>query len=116
MFRDLPFPIVVIAAAAMSLAVAAALRIWLIEVPAIGWRCNVADPPTWCFAFQGLGIFLRAQIFGAVCLILAIVAFFADSRTLAVAAVAAGAAALVLYNAEFGAAAVLLGAVRAVRL
>ncbi len=114
--KAVPFSIVVLGAVALSLALAAALRVWLIEVPAIGWRCTAVDAPAWCFLFQGLGVFLRAQIFGVVCLIMAVAAFFASSRAITVAAVAAGAAALVLYNAELGAAAVLVGAMRAVRL
>lgn len=111
-----PFPLMLSAVAAVSLALAAALRIWLIEIPAIGWRCDGADPPAWCHLFLGLGVFLRAQIFGVICLIMAIAAFFASSRALALAAVAAGAAALILYNAELGAAAVLIAAIRGVRL
>ena len=64
----------------------------------------------------GLGFVLRSQTFGMVCLLLAAVAFVRSSRTLAGLAVAAGAAGLVLYNAELGAAAALIGALRAVRL
>jgi hypothetical protein len=112
----LPYAARVIAAAVLALALAAALRFWLLEVPAIGWQCRVVDPPLWCRLFAGFGFFLRSHAFGVASLLIAGAAFFAAKRSLAMIAIASGAAGLVLYNAELGAAAALLGAMRAVRL
>lgn len=114
--RVLSFPFPTLVSAGIAMAAAMAVRLWLLEVPAFGWRCAGADAPAWCAVYGGLGWLLRSQALGAVALLLAAVAVFASGRSAVIAAAAAGAAALVLYNAELGAAAVLLAALRAARL
>lgn len=114
--KALPFPLVTFASAALATAAAMAVRFWLLEVPAIGWRCAGTDAPAWCSLYAGLGWLLSSQGFGAIAMAAAGIAIFSSSRPAVLAAAAAGAAALVLYNAELGAAAVLLAALRAVRL
>jgi hypothetical protein len=114
--KTLSFPLLVLAAAVLAAGAAFGLRLWLLEVPAIGWRCAESGAPGWCAPYAGLGWLLRSQAFGLAAAALAAFALFASSRTAVLAAAAAGAAALVLYNAELGAAALLLAALRAVRL
>lgn len=114
--KTLSFPLLALASAALAAGVAMAARLWLLEVPAIGWRCAESGAPGWCGLYAGLGWLLRSQAFGWAAAALAAFALFASSRTAVLAAVAAGAMPLVLYNAQLGAAAVLLAALRAVRL
>jgi hypothetical protein len=114
--RTLSFPLLALASAAIAAGAAMAARLWLLEVPAIGWRCAGSGAPGWCGLYAGLGWLLRSHAFGWAAAALAAFALFASSRAVVLAAAAAGAVALVLYNAEFGAAAVLLAALRAVRL
>lgn len=114
--KSWPYAVGLVGTVAAVLALALALRVWLLEVPAIGWQCTVEASPPWCVPLAGLGFILRSQAFGMVCLLIAIAAFVRSSRMLAGLAIAAGTAALVLYNAELGASAALLGALRAVRL
>lgn len=114
--KAVPFPIVTVAAAAVALAAAGAVRLEVLEVPAIGWRCAGEDAPAWCLVFAGFGWLLRNQALGAFAVIAAATALLRSSRLAVVAAAAAAAAALVLYNAELGATALLLASLRAVRL
>jgi hypothetical protein len=114
--KTLSFPLVVLVAALLAAAAAFALRLWLLEVPSLGWRCADSGAPWWCGPYAGLGWLLRSQAFGWAAAALAAVALFASSRTAVLAAAGAGVIALVLYNAELGAAAFLLAALRAVRL
>jgi len=113
--KALPFPVLALAAATVATAGGWAVRVWLLEVPAIGWRCAADAAPAWCPLYAGFGWLLRSHGLGALALATAIIAFFASSRLAVLAAAAAGALALMLYNAELGAAAVLLAALRAVR-
>jgi hypothetical protein len=108
--------VLVLASAVAAAGAGFALRLWLLEVPSIGWRCAEGGAPWWCPLYAGLGWLLRSQAFGWAAAALAAFALFASSRTAVLAAAAAGAMALVLYNAELGAAALLLAALRAVRL
>ena len=114
--KVLPFPFLALASAAVAMAVGWAARLWVLEVPAIGWRCAAEAAPPWCSLYAGFGWLLRSQVFGAVALAAAVVALLGSSRAAVLAATFAGALALVLYNAELGAAAVLLAALRAIRL
>ena len=105
-------------AAAVSLivlALAFAARRWIVEPQAIGFACQ-AGGLWWCpgraaliatFAHGGLGV----ASLGA-----GIASFVTRRAWVAVAAVARGLAALVLYNYEFGAAGTLLGTLRFARL
>ncbi|HSO42152.1 MAG TPA: hypothetical protein VLR47_04815 [Rhodospirillales bacterium] len=114
--KVLPIPVAALACAAVAAAVALAVRHLLLEVPAIGWRCVEAGAPAWCSLYAGLGWLLRTQALGAAAAAVATMALLTSSRVAVCVAAAAGAAALVLYNAELGAVAVLLAALRAVRL
>lgn len=114
--KAMPFAIHALAWAAAALGVAMVLRVWLLEVPAIGWRCAEPEAPGWCAAYAVFGWLLRSQILGGMAAALGVFALVASSRRAVAAAAAGGAAALVLYNADLGAAALLLAALRAVRL
>ena len=114
--RAVPSPLLALACAATAAAAATAVRVWLLEVPAIGWRCAETGAPGWCGLYAGFGWLIRGQALGLAAAAFAVFALFGSSRWAVAAAAAAGAAALVLYNAELGAAALLLAALRAVRL
>lgn len=114
--KAVPFPIVTVAAAAVALAAAGAVRLEVLEVPAIGWRCAGESAPAWCLVSAGLGWLLRNQGLGAFAVIVAGAALLRSSRLAVAAAAATATAALVLYNAELGASALLLASLRAVRL
>lgn len=113
--KALPFPVLAVGAAVAAMAGGWAVRVWLLEVPAIGWRCAADAAPAWCPLYAWFGWLLRSHGLGAVALAAAVIALFASSRLAVLAAAAAGALALMLYNAELGAAALLLASLRAVR-
>lgn len=114
--KAVPFLLLALGCAATAAAAAMAIRVWLLEVPAIGWRCAEAGAPGWCGLYAGFGWLIRGEALGLAAAALAVFALFGSSRWAVAAAAAAGAAALVLYNAELGAAALLFAALRAVRL
>jgi hypothetical protein len=95
---------------------AAWLRYGLIEPPAMAQACTAAQAPAWCALRQALVLGFLYEIYGAVAILVAVLALLRRARTLAWLAAALGALALQLYNYEPGALALLVGCLRLVHL
>lgn len=96
-----------------------AVRFGLIESSAIGQLCSSSHAPWWCGVRTALVLGFLHHVYGVAALIGAVLAL--TSRRHALAALAAlaaalGAVALLLYGAEAGALALLIGSLRLLRL
>lgn len=99
-----------------GLAAGAAVRYGIIEPPALGWACQVAEPPPWCLPRHGLIAALQWGALGWAALGFALLALFGGGRRISIAAAGFGAAGLFLYGAGPGSVALLLALMRALRL
>lgn len=95
---------------------AAWLRYGLVEQPALADLCTVAAAPAWCPLRQALVLGFLHEAYGVAALAASALALWRRSIVLATLAAALGGFALVLYNFEPGALALLLGCLRLVRL
>lgn len=95
---------------------AAWLRYGLIEQPALADLCSTANVPAWCPLRQALVLGFLHEAYGVAALAIAALALWRRSIALAAFAATLGGFALVLYNFEPGAVALLLGCLRLVRL
>lgn len=95
---------------------AALVRYLAIQPHAIGHLCRAADAPLWCAVRQGVVLAFGFEAFGLAALGCGFVAMVRGGAGWSGAAMALGGAALVLYNADFGAVGFLLGLVRLARL
>jgi len=95
---------------------AAWLRYGLIEQPALADLCSSTQPPAWCPLRQTLVLGFLHEIYGIAAIVAAALSLLRRSRVLAWLAAALGAFALLLYNCEPGALALLVGCLRLVRV
>ena len=95
---------------------AAALRLQLIEPPALAHQCTVAAAPAWCGLRQSLILGFLHHIYGYFAAAAAVLALLLPRRVLAWLAAALGAFALQMYCYELGAFALLVGCLRLARL
>ena len=105
-------------AVALALGVAAtamALRYLAIEPQAIGIACANPPAPWWCVPRGVLVLGFRHDALGIAAIVLAVAAWLFSPRALAVAALAVGAAGLVLYNAGAASVAAVLAILRLLR-
>jgi hypothetical protein len=98
-----------------ALGVAVALRFLVVEPPEFAWTCQSLTPPWWCPLRTAAIVALRAGAAGFLALALSLWAIVRRSRPAALAALAVGAAGLVLYVPEPAAGGVLLGALALLR-
>lgn len=101
--------------AAVSMAVAYAIRFGLVEPPQTAWACQAVSPPWWCPLWMVTTESLRLGVTGFAALACGLVAVWRGGRRLALAAVGLGAAGLALYGPEPAAGGVLLGAMALLR-
>jgi hypothetical protein len=100
---------------AASLAAAMAFRYQVVEPAAIGLVCDAGGGPWWCgLRAMVIALFSHGAL-GLASLIAGLLAHLLDWRWLALVALVAGAAGLVLYNADTGAAGFVIGLLHAVR-
>jgi hypothetical protein len=104
-----------LAVALLVLALALAARRWVVEPEALGFACR-SGGPWWCPVRAALIATFAHGVLGFVSLVTGLVSFATRRAWVAVLAMSLGFAALVLYNYEFGALGVLLGALRFARL
>lgn len=95
---------------------AAWLRYGLIEQPALAELCSAAQPPWWCPLRLTLVLGFLHGVYGYAALAVTALALWRRSATLAALAAACGAFALLLYNVDGGALALLLACLRLVHL
>lgn len=96
-------------------AAAAALRLAVIEPPAVAHLCTGGDGPAWCVGRHWAVLAFLDYGYGYAALAAALLALAWRSPFAAWLAAASGLAALVLYCAEAGAIALLVGALRLAR-
>ena len=94
----------------------AAVRFELIESSAIGQLCSSAHAPWWCSVRTALVLAFLHHVYGVAALIGAALALISRRHALAWLAAALGIFALLLYGAEAGALALLIGSLRLLRL
>ena len=92
------------------------LRYGLIESSQLAQLCDVAGSPLWCTWRQWLVLGFLHNIYGTVALVAAIIAVFSQRLDAAWLAAALGLFALVLYCFQSGAIALLIGALRLLRV
>ena len=92
------------------------LRYGLIESSQLAQLCDVAGSPLWCTWRQWLVLGFLHNIYGTVALVAAIIAVFSQRLAAAWLAAALGLFALVLYCFQSGAIALLIGALRLLRV
>lgn len=110
-----PFYWIAVPAVLLALGAAMALRYQVIEPSAVGLLCAAGAGPWWCgLRAVAIGLFGSGAI-GLASLGAGIFAHLLDRRGLALVALLAGAAGLVLYNADAAAAGAVIGLLRAVR-
>lgn len=95
---------------------AAWLRYGLIEQPALADLCASTQAPAWCPLRQALVMGFLHEVYGIAAVIVAALSLLRRSRALAWSAAVLGAIALLLYNCEPGALALLVGCLRMVHL
>lgn len=95
---------------------AAWLRYGLIEQPALADLCAPTTAPAWCPLRQALVLGFLHEVYGVAALVASALALWRRSIALAALAAILGGFALVLYNVEPGALALLLGCLRLVQL
>ncbi|MFO1127467.1 MAG: hypothetical protein U1E66_03400 [Rhodospirillales bacterium] len=100
---------------AIGLAVGAAVRFLIVQVPALAWACGGAARPWWCPWREGLILALRYQAMGIVAVVAGAVALFGDRRGMARLAIGLGGAGLLLYAPELAGAGLLAGAMARLR-
>jgi len=105
----------VIPAVIIALAGAMAVRYLVIEPASVGLLCDPGTGPWWCDLRGAVIMSFTSGGLGLLSLVSAVLAHFLDWRRLAVLALVAGAAGLVLYNADTAAAGFVTGVLRAVR-
>lgn len=92
------------------------LRYGLIEASHLAQFCNQAGSPLWCSWRQWLVLGFLHNIYGSVALVAAAIAIFSRRVAVAWLAAALGLFALVLYCFQSGAIALLIGALRLLRI
>lgn len=92
------------------------LRYGLIESSQLAQLCDVAGSPLWCTWRQWLVLGFLHNIYGSVALVATVVAVFSQRLAVAWLAAALGLFALVLYCFQSGAIALLIGALRLLRI
>lgn len=97
-------------------ALAAWLRFGLVEQSRIAGLCGDAGSPWWCAARQALVLGFLHGVYGVAALVVTAWAVFSRRAGVAWAAAALGVVALILYNYETGALALLVGSLRLLRL
>lgn len=109
---------VALAVGGAALVAAMLVRHLVVESQAMGMLCDNPGGPVWCHGRQGVILLFKKDFFAAASVLLAIAALFSrrHAASLAVAAVAFGAAGAVLYNLEWAVPGLLLGLLRAARL
>jgi hypothetical protein len=105
------------AAVAVAAAVAAAMafRYQVVEPAAVGLVCDAGGGPWWCGLRAVVIALFSNGALGLASLVAGLLAHVLDRRWLALVALVAGAAGLVLYNADTGAAGFVIGLLHAVR-
>ena len=105
------FPLRFLAVAAGVIALAVMVRFQLIEPQAIGIACSAPGAPWWCLPREVLVLPFHFGVPGAAAFALAVVGFFLGApwgRRLAWVAMPVAAAGLILYNATWSGAAIVL--------
>lgn len=97
------------------LALAFALRRWVVEPEALGFACR-SGGPWWCPLRAALIATFAHGALGGVSLVTGMVSFATRRPWVAALAMSLGFAGLILYNYELGAVGVLLGTLRLARL
>ena len=100
----------------LALALAAALRVWVIEPSHIGHACDPDPWSGWCALRTALVMSFRFQEIGCVAFAAGVAATFLRRNWLAQLAMSLGLAGLVLYSYEPAVVGALLGLLAAVRL
>ena len=104
-------PLRFLAAAAAVMVIAVLARFQLIEPQAIGITCSAPNAPWWCLPREVLVLPFHFGVPGVIAFVLAAAGFFVDGpwgRRLAWIAMPIAAAGLILYNATWSAAAIVL--------
>lgn len=91
------------------------LREVYVEPSAAALTCNVTPHPGWCAVRFAILIGQHNSLFGAAALVAGVVALFRGGRGPALTAAALAAAAIVNYNVEMGALALVFGLIASVR-
>ncbi len=113
--RILPYPATVISLVLLTLGAAMALRYRVVEPASVGLLCDPGTGPWWCQLRAAVVMLFGSGALGLLSLATGILSHFLDWRGMAVLALAAGAAGLVLYNADTAAVGFVVGLLRAVR-
>lgn len=98
-----------------ALAGAMAVRYLVVEPASVGLLCDPGTGPWWCSLRAAIVVLFGSGVLGFLSLASGLLAHLLDWRGLAVLALVAGAAGLVLYNADTAAAGFVIGLLRAVR-
>ena len=98
-----------------ALAGAMAVRYLVIEPASVGLLCDPGTGPWWCSLRAAVVVLFGVNALGYLSLGSAVRAHMLDWRGLAMVALVAGAAGLVLYNADLAAAGFVIGLLRAAR-
>jgi len=111
-------PLRFLAAATGVMVLAVLVRFQLIEPQAIGITCSAPGAPWWCLPREALVLPFHFGVPGVIAFVLAAAGFFVDGpwgRRLAWIAMPIAAAGLILYNATWSAAAIVLALLTVVR-
>ena len=92
-----------------------AFRYQVVEPSAVGLVCDAGTGPWWCVLRAAVIALFASSLLGLASLAAGILAHALDKRGLAAIALIAGAAGLVLFNADTAAAGTVIGLLRAVR-
>jgi len=110
--RILWFGIVV---TALAFAASWGLRETYVEPSSAALACNIPDHPSWCFIRFAILFGQRNALFGMAALLAGGIALLRGGRPWAIAAAALAVAAIVNFNVEMGALALVLGLIAAAR-
>lgn len=113
--RAISFSRVAIPLVLAALAGAMAIRYLMVEPAAVGLLCDPGTGPWWCGLRAAVVMLFGSGVLGLLSLAAAVLAHLMNRRDLALLALVAGAAGLVLYNADTAAAGFVIGLLRAVR-
>lgn len=113
--RVLPYPATVAFLVLATLAAAMAIRYQVVEPASVGLLCDPGTGPWWCGLRAAVVMLFGSGALGLLSLGSGLLAHLLDWRGLAVLALVAGAAGLVLYNADTAAVGFVIGLLRAVR-
>jgi hypothetical protein len=99
----------------LTLAAALVFRYQVVEPSAVGLLCDPGTGPWWCALRAAVIGLFGSGLIGLASVVAGVLAHALDRRWLALVALLAGAAGLVLYNADAAAAGFVIGLLRAVR-